>query len=47
MDLLAHFCVHLLETLFFLGLFGSLGVVVLSLLQDLREFLHKPKDEPA
>jgi hypothetical protein len=44
MDLLARFSVHLLETLFFLGITGSACVVVLALYEDLHEVFQK--DEP-
>ena len=40
MDLLASFGVHLLETLFFVGLVGALGVVVLSFAEDLHELFE-------
>ncbi|WP_158615505.1 hypothetical protein [Acidipila sp. EB88] len=45
MDLLAHFCVHLLETLFFLGLAGSLAVVSITAVADIRELFGKPRAE--
>jgi hypothetical protein len=44
MDLLARFGVHLLETLFFVGLIGSASVVLISLYEDLHEVFQK--DEP-
>lgn len=44
MDSLAYFFVHLVEILFFFGIVGSSGVVILSLIQDLHELLQK--DEP-
>ena len=47
-DLLARFAVHVMETLCFLGLIGSLGVVSLSLLEDVSGALHPAeKDETA
>jgi hypothetical protein len=39
--LLAHFVVHLLEVLFFLGLAGSAVVVALSFVEDLHELIGK------
>ena len=36
---MAHFAVHFLETIFFVGLAGSAVVVVLSFVEDLHELL--------
>ena len=36
--------VHLLETLFFLGLLGSLAVVLLSSVADARDLLFRKDD---
>lgn len=55
MDQLVRLGVHLLEVLFFTGIVGSLGVVIVSVLGDIRELpspdLPSPtrsgKDEPA
>ncbi len=44
MDLLAHFGVHLLEVLFFTGALGSLAVVLLSSVSDVKDLFFS-KDE--
>jgi hypothetical protein len=40
-DILAHFAVHFLEVLFFLGLAGSAVVVAISFVEDLHELVGK------
>jgi hypothetical protein len=40
-ETLAHFTVHLLETIFFLGLVGSAVVVAISFVEDLHELVGK------
>lgn len=45
MGQLAYLGVHLLEALFFLGLLGSLAVVLLSSVGDMRDLLFR-KDDP-
>jgi hypothetical protein len=47
MQQLAHFGVHLLETLFFFGVLGSLGVVSVSFVGDLRDLFGRDRNENA
>ncbi len=37
MDQLAHFGAHVFEVLFFCGIVGSVGVVVVSVIEDIRD----------
>ena len=46
MDLFGRVGVHCLEVLFFTGLFGSLAVVVLSSVGDVRDLLFRKDEQP-
>ena len=45
MDQLAHLGAHVFEVLFFCGIMGSVAVVLVSVIEDIRDGLAKKKDE--
>jgi hypothetical protein len=45
MSLAIQLGVHLLDTMFFVGMIGSLGVVIISFVEDLHVLLGRKKKE--
>lgn len=45
MSLLVQIGTHVLDTMFFVGLIGSLGVVLISFVEDLQVLLGRKKKE--
>jgi hypothetical protein len=45
MSMVVQIGTHVLDTMFFLGLIGSLGVVLISFVEDLQVLLGRKKKE--